>query len=221
MIGCSAASLAGWESGRRARVDSAYALKLVRVMPELNYVDLVTRPEGPAPKPPEGELARGEGARDRGDGPRQLPPKLAVAKAVRAFDDERGRGYARQRIAELLHEAAEWADPGAKRVLRSTGQAESRGTGEPRRFALGPEAERILGLLGKGKLDDAREKLEQGLDELYEWRIPLYRWMLAHVLLAQGDSQSASKELRRIGGEFEGSVRELIAEARRRASELD
>lgn len=206
--GCSTTALAGWESGRRARVDSAYALKLVQLLPELNYVDLVTRPEGPAPSPQSPEA---KNRTRQKDGPRRRPSKRTVAKALEAFEGDEGPKKMRRELSRLMQDAAEWAEP-SPRVVRSSLATDGRAPAAAHPFP--PEANAILGLIGNGRFADAREQLQEELDQIYAWRIPLYRWILAQVCLAQGDSNAALSELQHTGGEFESRVLEWLARVR-------
>jgi transcriptional regulator with XRE-family HTH domain len=229
-IGCSTPAVAGWESGRRLRVDPVYALAMSRVMPELNYMDLVRKSQRQSERPGKRKL----------DHVREslVPLPRGLLTAVRGIFTRDQSGKTVDTVMERFFASAdEWVDAeGCAHLIEYFRAAIDR---EERRDAprqevleflreeleselLAPSEDAVIvDLLRQQKYGIVRDRLREQVRTIYKEQLPKCRWILAHTLLAGDDCDCAFAHLRRASGDFSPRVRELLETVRGTTNQTD
>jgi len=222
-IGCSTPAVAGWESGRRLRVDPVYALELSKVMPELNYMELVQKSERecePPEKPkldhlreslvtlPRGLLTSARASLNRcrqGRAPEEL--LQCIDTDAPSWVQETRNGHLRSYLLRALEREGASANPRGE-VLEFL-EAE---------IASAPDAvddcQAAIGDLRQGDFAAARSGLLERIEQIYGHELPRLRWLLAYALLGIGDLDGALANLRRASGDYAPRVRALLERLR-------
>lgn len=218
-IGCSTPAVAGWESGRRLRVDPVYALSMSRVMPELNYMDLVQKSKRSSERPKKRKL---DLVRES-----QVPLPRGLLTTVRSgFTRDQDRTKTDDALRMFFDGAPVWVDEvGCAHLAdyfeETIRREEMRDPPRPDVIAflreeyaakiatLSPDEE-TMELLNQGEFEQVCARLREQVRHIYQDLLPKYRWILAHALLASGDCDCAFAHLRRASGSFTPRVRTLL-----------